>query len=77
VTCDKGKFNCDGTGGCECIGKCSGTTCDNSCTYGVPNQCGSIYHECKTNGVCALCPAGVKNCDQQSGCGTPEGTPCT
>lgn len=75
-SCDKYRLNCDLTGNCECVGKCSGTACDNTCTYGIPGQCGSVYHACKSNGTCAPCPSGLKNCDQQSGCGTPEGDPC-
>jgi Stigma-specific protein, Stig1 len=77
LTCDKTRLNCDLKGDCECVGKCSGSTCDSTCTYGAPNQCGSVYHACTSNGVCTACAAGTKNCDRQSGCGTPESTPCT
>ncbi len=76
LTCHKTRFNCDLKGDCECVGKCSGTTCDSTCTYGIPNQCGSVYHACTSSGVCTACASGTKNCDRQSGCGTPESTPC-
>ena len=75
--CPKAVFNCDGKGGCECVGKCSGGSCDSSCTYGKKNQCGSIYHACTQSGKCEPCKPGYKNCDRHGGCATPESSPCS
>ena len=74
--CAKAVFNCDGKSDCECVGKCSGGKCKNTCTYGKSGQCGSIYHACTHSGKCELCKKGYKNCDQHGGCATPESQPC-
>lgn len=76
AACPKAVFNCDGTGGCECVGKCTAGKCNSKCTPGKTNQCGSIYHACTSNGKCELCQAGYKNCDRHGGCGTPESKLC-
>ncbi|MCC6751629.1 MAG: hypothetical protein IT371_28515 [Deltaproteobacteria bacterium] len=81
--CESGYESCNGKwdDGCECTtGLCQGTTCQKPpppCSTTTAGSCGGTTAYCGTDGKCATCVGGRKNCDQKGDCECASGSSCS